>query len=343
MAVHSQNGQRFQMGPESAVPGVGGTAAFRFPTLNFNMAPTGTAPVISRHAGGKEAGGVAMGDSWMRGPLGGGSNQNILDFNEVVFMAESNLHISTPSGTTAITRVYEQLPDDTDEALTYVMQRGDDSAVETIRKVRINSFGLSFFRDQPTTMSGEALGGLPVYGGSLDSATGIAQQSVASTKTGIYAPTSFGGTLTGHRISPRVTALEWHNNGKYAPYFSIDDSILGPEGFLEGQVDKGGTITIQYDVSGSDLAGITMANRNNSTLLYITALTTGPNIPGTSTPYKLQLDLALEINGDPTFDVQNNVRVVRWPFVCVPDSTAGISARLTSVSFVPAADTDYGS
>jgi hypothetical protein len=283
-----------------------------------------------------------MGDTWSAGPLGGGA-QNIIDFNELVFLAESNLHHPTPSGTGAVTRIFEQTPDDTDVALSYVVQRGDSSAVTTYREVRVGSLGLNFVRRGASTVTGAATAKQLVGGSSLDTSSGIPQQSLASTKTGLYFPTTFGGTLTGHRASPYGFAVEWHNNNKYAPHMVLDDSIVGPLGFLEGAVDKGGTISIGWDISGSDFAGpFNLAAMNAGTLLYFSVLNLGPNIPTTSTPYKVQLDVSAEISGPPTETTIDNVKVMQWPYRCVPDGTAGISSRLTVVSAVAAAATAYG-
>jgi hypothetical protein len=340
MPLHSAMGRRFQAGPEST-PGVGGTAAFRFPTLNFNLGPAGDAPIETRHAGGKEVGAVVMGDTWTAGQLGGGANQNIIDFNEAVFLASGNLNNPTPTASgAAITRVYHQDPDNTDTVLTYVVQRGDSSAVVTYRNVMIPSLGFNFVRRGASTVTGAAMGKQLVGGSSLDSATGIPQQSLASTKTGLYFPATFGGTLTSHRASPYGFSLEWHNNSKYAPDFVLDDSIVGPLGFLEGQVDHGGTLSLGWDISGSDFAGpFNLANMNAGTIIYVSVLNLGPVVPTTAIPYKLQLDLCVEISGAPTENTIDNVLTMQWPYRCVPDPTAGFASQLTIVSAVPIADT----
>lgn len=342
MALHSMMGQRFQMGPESTTPGTGGTAAYTFPTINFGIVPAGDAALETRHAGGKEVGAVVMGDTWTAGPLGGGANQNIIDFNELVFLAAGNLNNPTPSASgAAYTRIFEQNPEDTDDTLTYVIQRGDSSAVVEYRSVRIGSLGLNFVRRGASTVSGAAVGKQMVGTGSLDSATGIPQQSLASTKTGLYFPATFGGTLTGVRADPYGFSVEWHNNNKYAPHFVLDDSVTGPLGFLEGQVDHGGTIAIGWDISGSDFAGpFNLAAMNAGTLIYFTVLNTSTVvIPTTAVPYSARLDVAAEISGPPSEQVIDNVKVMQWPYRCVPDATAGVGSRLTVVSAVTTAMT----
>jgi hypothetical protein len=336
--------QRYQMGPETIVPGVGGLANFRFPTLNFGLVPAGGNAIQTRHAGGKYVGSVIMGDTWSEGPLGGGANQNIIDLNELVFLASGNINNPTPSAAgAAITRVYFSNPDDVDNGLTYKVQRGRTGAVKGFTNVVLPDFGFRFVREGASTVSGRALGKKMAPGATLDTASGLAQQSLASTLTGLYNPTAYAGTLTGRRLDPLGMVLEWHNNGKFAPWFGLDDSIIGPAGFLEGLLDCGGMLTIAFDINdaGTDLRGpFNMGAMEQGMVIPLTVLNTAAvNIPTTSTPYSLRLDLNCQISGPPRETTMNNVEVYEWPYVCVPDATTGQPFRLTSVSAVPIAAT----
>ena len=335
--------QKYQMGKETS-PGVGGTAEYRFPTLNFGLVPAGDPSTQTRHAGGKYVGAVLSGDTWSEGALGGGANQNIIDFNETVFLASSNIGNPTPTASgAAITRVYEPVTDDVDTALTYKVQRGRTGAVKGFTNVVIPDLGFRFVRRGASTVTGRALGKKMAPGASLDSATGIAQQSLASTKTGLYVPTTFGGTLSGHRFDPMGFVCEWHQNGKLAPWFALDDSVIGPKDFIEQEVDTGGTITVAFDINdgGTDLRGpFNMANWEGGIPFFVTVLNLGPVVPGTAIPHKLQFDMCIILSAPPTESTTDGIEAYTWPYICVPDATTGLPFRLTNVSSVPIAATN---
>lgn len=304
--------QLFQMGPETT-PGAGGTANHRFPTIAPTLAPTGGNPQQIRHAGGKMVGSVVMGDLMAEGA--GTSN---VDFNEVVYVAASNVNYAAPTGSGPYVWTFSQNPDGQDTVKSYVAQRGSSGAVQTFRNMLFTDMGFHFERTGVSTMTYRAIGRFPTLGTSLDSATGVTQNPLGSTKTGLWLGTSFADLAagTGDRFDPYGFSLDWHNNNRFGPDFVLDDSVDSFAFTTEGEVDCGGTVTIGFDVTSTDFSGpFTAAALKAGTDLFIGV----ENL--VSTTYYLKLHLHIQIAGPPTDAQIGNVRAFTWPFTCIPDAT----------------------
>lgn len=320
--------QLFQLGPETT-PGVGGTADQRFPTLNCVLKPTGGNWQEYRHAGGKEVGSVSTGDLYA---MGGPRQAHVINFNEAVYVAASNMNLPTPSsGLWA----FSINPDQPDTVATYVAQRGSSGAHQKYRNVQFTDFGLHFERAGACTMTYRALSRLGVLGtGALDSATGITESPVISTKVGLWLGDDYADLAadTGTRFDPYGFSLDWHLNNRFSPDFVLDDSVVSFAFTTEGEVDHGGSVTIGFDVTGTDLSGpITFADVVGSEKKFIRVKAT--NTDGNY----LTLDLHITPNAVPDDDAQvGNIRAVTFPFRCVPDATDNRSAKLTIQSDVTA-------
>jgi hypothetical protein len=305
----SRLAQLFQMGPETT-PGVGGTASFRFPTIAPVLAPTGGNPQQIRHAGGKRVGSVVMGDL-----MSEGSGTSNIDFNEVVYIAASNVNYAAP---TAGVWTFSQNPDQPDTVKTYVAQRGSSGAVQTYRNVAFTDMGFHFERTGVSTMTYRAIGRFPTLGTTLDTATGVTQNPLGSTKTGLWVGTSYADLAagTGTRFDPYGFTLDFHNNNRFGPDFVLDDSVDSFAFTTEGEVDCGGTVTVGFDVTTTDFSGpFTAAKLKAGTDMFIGV----ENLVGTT--YYLKLHMHIQIAAPPTDAQIGNVRAYTWPFTCIPDAT----------------------
>jgi hypothetical protein len=331
----SKLSQRFQMGPS--------TANYKFPTLNYDLEPMGGDPQTFRHAGGKYAGSVVMGDFDSEGTL-----DTDLDYNEVVFPASNNVGngaVVVTTGTGAWSFIPN--PDDPDTILIYKVQRGalgrsgSPNAIKQYTDVHIPDMGFRFQRRGVTRMTSKAIGRLmTVNAGSFDTATGIPQQPTPSTKTGVWTGTSYANLVSSAaRLEAKAYEAEWHNNGKYQPTYALDDSVSSYDSMEEAEIDCGGTFTIGFDANdaGNDLRGpFNLTNLTNGTRLFMRILNIGPLITG-SIFYKLQLDMCIELAGPPRArTVDNTLMAYDWPYLCVPDDVDGVPFKLSVINKVTA-------
>jgi hypothetical protein len=307
----SRLAQLYQMGKETT-PGVGGTANKRFPTIAPVLEPTGGNPQQIRHAGGKMVGSVVMGDLMSEGA--GTSN---IDFNEVVYIAASNVNYAAPTGAGPYVWTFSQDPDQPDTVKTYVAQRGSSGAVQTYRNVAFTDMGFHFERTGVSTMTYRAIGRFPTLGTTLDSATGVTQAPLGSTKSGLYTGASYAALASGGtRFDPYGFSLDFHNNNRFGPDFVLDDSVDSFAFTTEGEVDCGGTVTVAFDVTSTDFSGVfTAAALKAGTDLFI-----GVENLVSTTAY-LKLHMHIQIAAPPTQAQIGNVRAYTWPFTCIPDAT----------------------
>jgi hypothetical protein len=144
-------------------------------------------------------GSVVMGDLMIR--RAGTSN---IDFNEVVYIAASNVNYAAPSGSGPYVWTFSQNPDGQDTVKTYVAQRGSSGAVQTYRNVAFTDMGFHFERTGVSTMTYRALGRFPTLGTTLDSATGVTQTRSALPKRASVAGHILRGlgSRHGHALRP---------------------------------------------------------------------------------------------------------------------------------------------
>jgi hypothetical protein len=330
--------QQFQMGPEpTATPGVGGTSNLRFPTLNYTLVPAGGNAQQSRHAGGKYVGSVIMGDLWTEGTFNGNA-----DFNELAVIGTGNINNPTPTAAgAAITRIFQPNPDGTDNTATFKAQKGVAGAADNYPYTMIPDLGLRFARDAATTLTSRALGKTGTPGTTLDTAVSLAQAPFVSTRTGLYTGTTLATALN-TRLDPYGFVLEWHNNGKFAAWFPLDDSVVSFGGATEAAVDCGGTISIAWDVNdaGTDLRGpFNYTSLKEGTVLFFGAKTTGGIIPTTAIRYAANLAICAQISGPPREATFGSLKAYEYPFICVPDPVSNAPFILTVVSSVTAGQT----
>ena len=118
----SQINQVFQMGAEPiGTPGVGGAADQRLGTFNSQIAPVASGTFgVFRPSGGKYVGQIVPTDIYAEGAF-----TDTIDFNTLPFLAAGNVGYVTPTGTTAITWVFEPVPFGAGTQRTYVAQEGE--------------------------------------------------------------------------------------------------------------------------------------------------------------------------------------------------------------------------
>lgn len=306
--------QLFQMGPS--------TANYRFPTLNVPLVPAGGNVQHYRHAGGKQVGSVGMGDLWSEG-----SNTSGIDYNELTFIAASNILNAAPSGSGPYTRTFSQNPDQPDSVATYVAERGSNGAKKTYTGIQFPDLGFHFERTGASTMTYRAIGKLMgLSDGSLTSSSGVTQQPVPSIKSGLWLGTSYANLVaSATRLTPYGFSLDFHNNNRFSPDFAMDDSLVSYFTMTEGEADTGGSATIGFDVNSAetDFAGpFTLAKLQAGTQIFIRVLNT------IDANYSLTLDMCCVLDAPPTEAQVGNIAAYTFPFVCVPDATDNRAFKL---------------
>lgn len=313
-------GSTFSIGAETA-PGSGGTANTRLPILAADFSAAGGSFSPLRPSGNKYVGVVLPTDYWSEAPF-----RNASDFNSLPFLVAGGIGYVAPTGTTAKTWLITPTIGPGGVFKTYVVQDGMTGAVATYRNVMFPDMTIAFKRDQPIEVSGQMIGRKPVYGASLTSPTNLALKPMSSIKAGIFLPTTFGDfSSEGTRIDPYVTDATWFHTNAFDPFFVLDDSVVGPAGFLEGEVDCGGTIAVAYDVLSADTAGpFTVAKMEAGTPVQFRMKAFTVEEIESGVPYSLYLDVNAQVSGPPTMSKRGNLKVLEWPYICIPESTTGL-------------------
>lgn len=328
--------QVFQIGVEPRLtPGTGGSATQILGTFNTQIAPVGSGAFgVFRPSGGKYVGQIVPTDIYAEGAY-----TDTIDFNTVTYLFAGNSGWAAGTGTPAAGVVWDLSPVPFGQGTqrTFICEEGtaetprgsgSNGAIYRYNNAVMPDLALRFMRTGASQATGRIIAKNLGTADHFAAAGAVVHgRSISPTKIGVWSAADMATLHTGGlHIAPVPLDLSWRNNGIFAPWFAMDDTIVSFAGILEEAADAGVQITIMADVlaDGSDIAGdFNFGNMTSGQDLYIKVVVVGLVITGT-VHESLEIDMHLQISGPPRRANVGSVRVWQWDCLMTPDQGTGL-------------------
>lgn len=253
-----------------------------------------------------------------------------ITYSEIIYLLSSLLGSATPTGAgDAKTWAFAPNSVAADTPKTFTVEWGDATRALEAAYCLVNALTLSFGRD------GNELSGTMISKAITDaisltgSPTVVPLVPVFPTQVAVYLADTAAG-LAGASQLTRVVSAEWALSDRYSPTWFLDQSAdWGVH--VEREPSLALKLKMEKDAAGMGL----LTTMRNASMKFMRIEGIGGVISGADT-YKLEIDTACRVMGEPRFSSEEGVECVEWSMEGFHDSTWGKSTSITAVNAVTA-------
>jgi hypothetical protein len=274
-------------------------AGFKFPTVN------------------------SMSKEWTEGRVEGP-----VTYTELVYLLNSLIKQTTPTGATAKTWTFSPATYGNDTVRTFTVERGDSISAQRLAHCLFTGLGMRFDRSG-ATINGSFLGRALQTGFTLSvGTTDIAMVPVMIPEVAVYMADTVAG-LTGAPMLDRTVSVEWNLVDRFSPVWTLNRSSTFAAS-IESEPNLECQLTIQSNSTG--LALLPSMRTGATKFLRIEAL--GRTIGAGPATYELVIDTAVKIMDVSEFEDRDGVETLTYTMGGFHDDTWGKATEVKVINEV---------